>query len=200
MRKVIFPLLFGLFFPSLGYAHVAGHGGGFMAGLSHPVFGLDHFLAMIGGGILGVQTGGRARWIAPSVLLCAMLGGGILGMRDVQLPYVELGIASSVLTLGIALAIKRKPPLPLAMFLVAFFAIFHGHAHGAEMPGLAKPALYACGFLSGAAGIHLVGFLVGVSAGALVKGAQLLRYVGTAVAGIGFHLLYIICVCWAYAS
>ena len=191
MRKVIFPLLVGLVLPGLGYAHEAGHGGGFMAGLSHPVFGLDHFLAMISVGILGVQMGGRARWIAPSVFLCAMLGGGILGMREVRLPCVELGIASSVLALGVAVAVNKKPFLILAG-LVGFFAIFHGHAHGAEMPDLAKPALYACGFLSGAAGIHLAGFLVGVSAGALVQGAQLLRYVGTAVAGIGFHLIYLL--------
>ena len=191
MRKVIFPLSVGLVLPGLGYAHEAGHGGGFMAGLSHPVFGLDHFLAMIGVGILGVQTGGRARWIAPSVFLCAMLGGGILGMREVRLPYVELGIASSVLALGVAVAVNKKPFLILAV-LVGFFAIFHGHAHGAEMPDLAKPALYACGFLSGAAGIHLAGFLVGVLAGGLIQGAQLLRYLGTAIAGIGFHLIYLL--------
>ena len=190
MRKVIFPLLFGSLFPSLGYAHEAGHGGGFMAGLSHPVFGLDHFLAMISVGILGAQVGGRVRWIAPSTFLCAMLGGGILGMQDVQLPYVELGIASSVLTLGIALAIKRKPPLPLAMFLVAFFAIFHGQAHGAEMPDLAKPTLYASGFLSGAASIHFAGVLVGVLLVRFSQGALLLRYLGAGVAGIGFHLIY----------
>ena len=160
-----------------------------MAGLSHPVFGLDHFLAMISVGILGAQMGGRARWIAPSAFLCAMLGGGILGMQDVQLPYVELGIASSVLALGVAVAVKKKPYLILAI-LVGFFAIFHGHAHGAEMPDLAKPTLYASGFLSGAASIHFAGVLVGVLLVRFSQGAQLLRYLGAGVAGIGFHLIY----------
>ena len=162
-----------------------------MAGLSHPVFGLDHFLAMISVGILGAQMVGRVRWIAPSTFLCAMLGGGILGMQDVQLPYVELGIASSVLVLGVAVAVTKKPYLILAV-LVGFFAIFHGHAHGAEMPDLAKPGLYACGFLSGTAGIHLAGFLLGISAGALIQGEQVMRYLGTAIAGIGFHLIYLL--------
>ena len=189
MRKVIFPLLVGLVIPGLGYAHEAGHGGGFMAGLSHPVFGLDHFLAMISVGILGAQMGGRARWVAPSTFLCAMLGGGILGMQDVQLPYVELGIASSVLVLGVAVAVTKKPYLILAV-LVGFFAIFHGQAHGAEMPDLAKPTLYASGFLSGAASIHFAGVLVGVLLVRFSQGAQLLRYLGAGVAGIGFHLIY----------
>ena len=190
MKEIIFLLPIGLFCPSLVHAHEVGHGGGFIDGLSHPVFGLDHFLAMISVGILSSQMGRRALWIVPSTFVCAMLVGGILWMQDLQVPYVELGIASSVLTLGIALAIKRKPPLPLAMFLVAFFAIFHGQAHGAEMPDLAKPALYACGFLSGTASIHFAGVLVGVLLVRFSQGAQLLRYLGAGVAGIGFHLIY----------
>ena len=192
MRKIVLSLSIGLFLPSLGYAHGGGHGGGFMAGLSHPVFELDHFLAMTCVGILGVQMGGRARWIAPATFVGAMLVGGILGMQGVQLPYVEIGIASSVLALGVALAARMRLPLILAMILVGGFAIFHGHAHGDDMPYLAKPAFYACGFLSGAAGIHLVGVLVGVLAGGISQGSQLLRYAGAGVAGIGFHLLYLL--------
>ena len=162
-----------------------------MAGLTHPVFGLDHLLAMMSVGILGAQMGGRSRWIAPSTFLCAMLGGGILGMQEIRLPHVELGIASSVLALGVAVAVEKKPPMALAA-LVGCFAIFHGHAHGAEMPDPAKPALYAWGFLSGAAAIHLAGFLIGVSAGAFIHGNRVMRYLGTAVAGIGFHLIYLL--------
>ena len=189
MKKILFPLLF-LLCPSLGFAHEAGHGGGFMDGLSHPVYGLDHFLAMISIGILSAQIGGRARWIIPTTFVGAMLLGGMLGMNDVGLPYVELGIVTSVLALGVAIAAKWKFPMILSMLLIGCFAIFHGHAHGTEMPG-SEPTLYACGFLSGAAGIHLAGLLVGTVAGGLRYGTQFLRYLGAGIAGIGFHLLYL---------
>jgi len=121
-----------------------------------------------------------------------MLGGGMLGMQEVDVPWfsVELAIASSVLALGVVVAAPKKLPLTLTLVLVGFSAIFHGHAHGAEMPDLAKPALYACGFLSGAAGIHLAGLLVGALAGGFSQGAQLLRYAGAGIAGVGFHILY----------
>ncbi len=192
MRRNISPLLIGLFLPSLAYAHESGHGGGFMDGLSHPVFGLDHFLAMISVGILSAQMGGRARWIAPTTFLSAMLVGGILGMDDVEVPLfsVEHGIAFSVLALGVVVAAPKKLPLTLTLVLIGFFALFHGHAHGDEMPESAKAALYACGFLSGAAGLHLAGLLVGILAGGFSQGAQLLRYAGAGIAGIGFHILY----------
>jgi len=189
MKKVLFPLLF-LFCPSLGFAHESGHGGGFMGGLTHPVYGLDHFLAMISVGILSSKIGGRARWIIPATFVAAMLAGGILGMNDVGLPYVELGIVTSVAVLGVAIAANLKLPMALSMLLIGCFAIFHGHAHGTEMSG-SEPTLYACGFLSGAAGVHLAGLLVSAVVGGFRYGAQFLRYLGAGIAGIGFHLLYL---------
>ena len=192
MKKYIFPLSIGLFCPSLVHAHEAGHGGGFIDGLIHPVFGLDHFLAMISVGILSSQMGGRARWIVPSTFLGAMLVGGILGMQDMEMAWfpVERGIAFSLLILGVAVAASRKLPLVFAMSLVGLVALFHGYAHGDEMPGSGKPTLYACGFLCGAAAIHLVGLLAAWLAGVFNQGTQLLRYLGAAIAGIGFHVLY----------
>ncbi len=192
MRKIFFPLLTGLLLPTMSYAHAEGHGGGFMGGLSHPIFGLDHFLAMISVGILSSQMGGRARWIVPSTFLVAMLVGGILGMQDMEMQWlpVEPGIAFSLFALGVAVAASRKLPLTFAMCLVGLVALFHGYAHGEEMPGSGKPTLYVCGFLCGAAGIHLVGLLAGGLVGASNRGAQLLRYIGAGIAGIGFYVLY----------
>ena len=118
-----------------------------------------------------------------------MLAGGILGINGVPMISVELGIAFSVLALGVAIALEQKLPPLLAMVFVGIFAIFHGHAHGTEMPSLSKPVFYACGFVLGTAGIHLAGVLIGIIAERLKEGAQLLRYAGAGIAGIGFHLI-----------
>jgi len=189
MKKIIPLLTIGLLFPGLAYAHGAGYGGGFMAGLSHPVLGLDHLLAMISVGILSAQMGGRAIWSVPSAFVIVMLVGAILGMRGIQLVSVEHGIALSVLALGFALVAEKKLSPILAMAFVGFFAIFHGHAHGSEMPYLAKPVLYASGFVVGTAGIHIAGVLIAVLAKKFNDGAQFLRYVGAGIVGIGLHLI-----------
>jgi len=180
------------FLPAVAYAHV-GHGGGtgFMAGLSHPVLGFDHFLAMVSVGILSAQMGGKAIWTVPTAFIGVMLLGGMLGIYGVPLFSVELGIAFSVLALGVALAAEKKLPWLFAMLFVGFFALFHGHAHGTEMPSIAQPALYALGFVLGTAGIHISGVLMGIFAQQTVRGAELLRFVGAGIAGIGFHLLVV---------
>lgn len=172
-------------------AHEMSGGGGFASGFSHPVLGLDHLLAMIAVGVLSAQLGGKAIWTVPSTFVAIMLVGGILGMNEVPLFTVETGIAFSVLALGVAMAAERKMPIPLAMLFVAIFALFHGHAHGTEMPQLAKPRLYALGFMSGTAVIHVSGVVFGAAFRSFQNGPQLLRYVGAGIAGIGFHLLII---------
>ena len=176
------------FLPSISYAH-GGLGGGFTAGLTHPVLGFDHLLAMLSVGILSAQMGGRAIGRVPLTFVLVMLAGGILGINDVPMISVELGIAFSVLALGVAIALEQKLPPLLAMVFVGIFAIFHGHAHGTEMPSLSKPVFYACGFVLGTAGIHVAGVLIGIIAERLKEGAQLLRYAGAGIAGIGFHLI-----------
>ncbi len=189
MRTVALSILgVVLFFPSMSYAH-EGAGGGFTAGLTHPVLGFDHLLAMLSVGILSAQMGGQAIWRVPLTFVLVMLGGGILGINGIPLFSVELGIALSVLALGIAIALETKLSSLLAMVFVGFFAIFHGHAHGTEMPFLSKPLFYACGFVLGTAGIHIAGVLIGLIAERIKEGGQLLRYVGAGIAGVGFHLI-----------
>jgi len=189
MKQSAFALFTLLFLPNLVWAHETIQGSGFMSGLSHPVLGLDHLLAMLSVGILSAQMGGRAIWVVPSTFVGVMLIGGLLGIQGVPLFSVELGIALSVLALGIALAAEKKFPSLFAMVFVGFFAIFHGHAHGTEMPHLAEPMLYALGFVIGTAGIHIMGVLVGVFSKKIQYGAHLLRYVGAGIASMGAYLI-----------
>ena len=164
-------------------------GGGFMVGLLHPVLGFDHFLAMLSVGILSVQIGGRAVWVVPTTFVSVMVVGNVLGFFNLEIPMVETGIALSVLALGIALAASQKLPIWTSMLFVGCFAIFHGHAHGTEMPLIANPYFYATGFVTGTAVIHLLGVSIGFTARKPHWGAGVLRYVGAAIAGIGFHIL-----------
>ena len=177
-----------LLFPSLAFAHEVAGGGGFVSGLSHPVLGFDHLLAMLSVGILSAQMGGRAIWSVPATFVVVMLIGGILGINDINLVSVELGIVMSVFALGIAIAAAKKLPAPMTMVLVGFFALFHGHAHGTEMPYLSEPALYALGFVVGTATIHISGVSIGLLTEQFKGGRQLLRYLGAGIAGIGFYL------------
>jgi len=192
MRKLVIAII-GLLslLPEIAYAHVVQGGGGFMSGLTHPVLGIDHLLAMLSVGILSAQMGGRSIWRVPATFVVVMLVGGIFGMKQVHIPYVELGIVVSVVTLGLAIASERNLPAFLAMILVAIFAVFHGHAHGAEMPHLAKPLLYACGFVSGTSIIHIAGLLIGSIIKSFTYGSQLLRYLGAGIAGIGIYMIII---------
>lgn len=189
MKKNLLLLFIGCCLPQFVWAHDLNAGGGFMSGFSHPVLGLDHLLAMISVGILSAQMGGRAIWSVPSVFVGVMLVGGVLGMQGFPLISVELGIAFSVFALGLALVAEKKAPPMLAMLFVGIFAIFHGHAHGTEMPYLAEPILYALGFFVGTASLHIAGVLIGVFANKTSFGEQLLRYIGAGIAGIGLYLL-----------
>lgn len=189
MRQKSFFILAILLTPALAQAHETAHFGGLASGLSHPVLGLDHLLAMLSVGILSAQMGGRAIWSVPSAFVGVMLVGGLMGIYGVPFLSVELGIAVSVLVLGIALAAEKKLPTSLAILAVAFFALFHGHAHGTEMPEIAAPALYALGFIIGTAAIHTAGVLIGLIAKGFTNGPHLLRYLGASIAGIGFHLI-----------
>jgi urease accessory protein len=163
--------------------------GSFIAGLAHPVLGVDHFLAMVSVGILSAQIGGRAIWTVPTTFVSVMAVGGLLGWLNVGLTSIELGIAFSVLTLGIAIAADRKLPVLVAMGFVALFAIFHGYAHGAEMPTVANPVRYALGFMTGTALLHIAGLLVGDISQHYARGKVLLRVAGAAIAGVGTWFL-----------
>lgn len=162
----------------------------FSQGLMHPFIGLDHILAMVAVGVFAAQLGGRALWLVPASFVLMMVVGGSLGMAQIEVPYVEAVIATSVIVLGLAIALNASMPTAAAMALAGFFAIFHGQAHGAEMPIDAMSALYASGFVLGTAMLHLGGIGFGVSLRSLAESGaalRLSRVAGSlmAVAGIG---------------
>lgn len=170
-----------------------GYDAGIFAGLLHPILGIDHLLAMITVGLLSAQLGGRAIWTVPATFVSVMAVGGILGILGLPLPFVEFGIAVSVVALGIALFVPKKLPVWLTMMFVGLFALFHGHAHGSELPALSETFLdvvaYIFGFLVATATLHLIGALVGQSMESSPRGANLLRFAGVVIAGIGVFLV-----------
>lgn len=192
MRKLIYCAVLFVLFPNIAHAHVLGSEGGFLSGLTHPVLGFDHFLAMISVGILSAQMGGRAIWTVPLTFVSVMAVGAFIGIKAIPLFGVEYGIALSVLVLGFSLAMEKKLIPVWAMVCVGVFAIFHGHAHGNEMPRIVNPVIYAIGFLAGTAAIHLAGVLIGVFSGKTAKGPEFLRYVGAGISGVGIHIIYIL--------
>lgn len=171
------------------FAHTPHGSLGFSSGLTHPLFGLDHLLAMLSVGILGVQMGGRAIWTVPLTFLCFMLVGGILGIAGIPFFSVEIGIALSVLLLGLAIANGAKVPLIATMAGVGFFALFHGHAHGEEMPSSSAPYLYALGFVLGTALIHLLGVLLGSIVSRIPFRTAVFRLSGATLAILGIYFL-----------
>ena len=187
-------LLFGMaalvFFPS-AWAHdgTTLPYGSFLSGLTHPVLGLDHLLAMVSVGILSAQIGGKAIWSVPATFVLIMAVGAFLGWIDIGLSATEVGIAFSVLALGTAIAADRRMPLVAAMSAVGVFAIFHGYAHGAEMPTVAKPVTYALGFMAGTAFLHIAGVIIGDISQHYARGKIMLRAAGAAIAGTGVFFL-----------
>lgn len=183
-------LLLGLV-PGLALAHEGASlpYGSFLAGLTHPVLGADHFLAMVSVGIVSAQIGGRAIWTVPATFVCVMAFGGLLGWLDVGLTAIEAGIAISVLALGLAIAADRRLPISLVMTAVGFFAIFHGYAHGAEMPTVANPVTYALGFMTGTAALHVAGVIIGDISQHYAAGKVMLRVGGAAIAALGAYFL-----------
>lgn len=144
--------------PTLAFAHTGvGDAVGFAHGFGHPLGGLDHVLAMVAVGVLAAVLGGRALWLVPLSFLAVMVLGFGVGLTQVNLPFVELGIALSSVVIGIAATLRRRLPVAAAMALVGTFAVFHGYAHGAEMPATTDGLGYAAGFLAATALLHLAG-------------------------------------------
>ncbi|MEO3429250.1 HupE/UreJ family protein [Pelagibius sp. CAU 1746] len=157
---------------SAAEAHTGiGAASGLAHGFLHPVGGLDHILAMVGVGLLGFVIGGRAFWLVPAAFVVMMALGGVLGLAGAGLPFVEAGIALSVIVIGAALAFGSGVPLALAMALAGGFAVFHGHAHGAEMPLAASGLAYGFGFLAATALLHAAGAGAGYALGKLAGAA-----------------------------
>jgi urease accessory protein len=148
---------------SVAFAHAdaASITGGFLSGFFHPLTGLDHVVAMVAVGLWGAFLGRPAIWILPIVFPLVMAFGGALGVAGVNIPYIETGIALSGVVLGLAVAFAVRPPLWVAAIVVGAFAIFHGHAHGTELPNAANPLIYSIGFVIGTGLLHLGGILFG---------------------------------------
>jgi urease accessory protein len=158
---------------------------GFTSGLTHPLSGLDHLLAMVAIGLWAAQQGGRALWLVPAAFVGAMMMGGGLAWAGVALPLAETGIAASVLVLGLLVATQRQWTLTAGMAIAAGFALFHGYAHGLEMPQAASPALYALGFVLATVCLHGVG----IAGGLLGRRAMQVAGIGIAATGAAMLVL-----------
>lgn len=158
---------------------------GWVSGLLHPVLGFDHLLAMIAVGLLSVQLGGKHIWYLPAAFVLFLAVGGLLGLVGIPLPEVEGIISLSVLVLGVAIASQARLGVALAYPMVAVFAIFHGHAHGMEVPTLASPVGYVIGFMMASAGLHLLG----VGIGSVARSDRMRALLGAGCAGIGLHMI-----------
>lgn len=161
LRGLALAAMLALALPVLAHEQ-QGQAAGFVTGLLHPVSGLDHVLAMVAVGLWGAQLGSPALWLLPVTFPMVMACGGFLGLVGVPLPGVEIGIAASAILLGVMVALQARPPLWIAALLVAFFAIFHGHAHGTELPEGQSGLAYSIGFVVATGLLHALGIAIGL--------------------------------------
>jgi urease accessory protein len=157
------PAIAAILLASPAFAHAEkGQAAGFLTGLHHPISGLDHVLAMVAVGLWGAQLGQPAIWLLPVTFPMVMAFGGFLGLIGVPLPGVEYGIAASAILLGAAVGFEARPPLWLAATLVGVFAVFHGHAHGTELPAGQSGLVYSVGFVIATGCLHATGIAIGL--------------------------------------
>lgn len=176
--------------PSIALAHVeAGSASGLLAGLHHPVSGLDHALAMIAVGLWGAQLGMPAAWALPVAFPMVMALGGMIGLMGAPIPGVEVAVAASAVTLGALVFREMRPPLWLAAVVVAFFAVFHGHAHGRELPEGESALLYSLGFVVATGTLHALGITVGLLH-CWRTGRLAIRFTGACVGLAGLSFLW----------
>ena len=186
----------GLLLPSFAYAHVGvGEASGFLHGLTHPTSGLDHVCAMLAVGLWAAQMGGRSVWAVPLTFVGVMALGGALPMLGIGVPFVEQGIVLSVLLLGVLIAASVRLPLWLSSGMVGLFALWHGHAHGAEMPAFGSGIEYALGFMLATGLLHVAGIAFGLGMQRLpvlsrVEGARerVVHFAGSGIALCGVYL------------
>jgi len=149
--------------PTLAFAHPGHDGAGLVHGFLHPLGGLDHVAVMVAVGMLAARLGGRALWLVPASFVAVMAVAGLAGVAGLELPYVETGIAVSVVALGAIVALRLTMPVAAAMALAGCCAIFHGHAHGAEMPETVSGLAYGLGFVAATAMLHGIGIALGLT-------------------------------------
>ncbi len=176
--RAFLPLVGASLFGSSAEAHLLGaHGAAAAGGFAHPFVGLDHLVAMVAVGVWAVQQGGRAMWAVPASFVGAVTIGGAFGLVGGTLPATESVIAGSLIVLGLLVGLAVRPAPWIAACIVGFFALFHGYAHGGELPVAAAPWQYALGFIVATATLHGIGMLGGLALGA----KPLLRWAGAGV-------------------
>ena len=189
LKPVLIAWVAALLAPAAAWAHAdLLPGGGFVAGFLHPISGLDHVVAMVAVGLWGAVLGPPALWLLPLAFPPVMALGGLLAVVGIPLPGVEVGIALSGLVMGLMVLFELRPPLWMAALIVATFAVFHGHAHGAELPAGAHALLYSLAFVIATGLLHLVGVLLG-EARRWPAGRGLVRLAGAGVALVGLRFL-----------
>ena len=175
--------------PNIVLAHTGvGETAGFIHGLSHPIGGIDHLLAMLAVGIWAAQIGGRALWLIPGTFIMLMILGGAIAFAEIPIPFIEKGILASVLVLGILVAVAFKCAIICSLFIVGFFALFHGYAHAAEIPAVNAVTSYSIGFSLATGMLHTIG----IASGAFIKKINLEkfnRFTGGAIALAVIYLL-----------
>ncbi len=183
-------ILLSLICAQSAWAHIeGGQAAGFLTGLQHPWSGLDHILAMVAVGLWGAQLGSPALWMLPVAFPIMMAVGGMLGLIGIPVPGVEIGIALSAIVLGAMVLAEVRPKLVIAVVMVGVFAIFHGHAHGTELPAGQSGLLYSMGFVIATGCLHGVGVALGL-VNALPIGKFVMRGAGSFIAVMGMFFLW----------
>ena len=180
------------------FLFITGHTGfgsvsGFEAGFLHPISGLDHILAMVSVGILSAQLGGKSIWLIPLSFVSMMIVGASFGFFGMAIPFVEYAIMGSVVVLGLAIAFGHKTPLSLAIILVGISSIFHGNAHGLEMPNNISGIEYGLGFTVATTFLHMTGILINLFIHKTQKkvASRMIRVSGAAITVVGIVLFAI---------
>ncbi len=192
MCAVVFAILTLGVAPTAAVAHSGvGDASGIMHGFMHPPTGVDHLLAMILVGVFAIQLGRNALWLVPLAFVSLMAVGGLAGVAAIPLPFIEIAIALSVVVLGLAVAFGVKAPVAIAMTVVGLFAVFHGHAHGSEMPMEVSGVAYGVGFMLATVLLHVIGIAFGFLLGAMGQGygGAACRLAGGMAAAVGVVLL-----------
>jgi urease accessory protein len=189
ISSILLVAMAGLVLAQPALAHEqTGVGGGLIRGLLHPLTGMDHLIAMVAVGIWGAQLGAPAIWVLPITFPLVMAFGGVLGVLRIPLPMPEMVIALSALVLGAAVAMRLRLPFAAAAVVVAVFAVFHGHAHGAELPSAANPLAYGLGFVVATGLLHLCGITIGTLT-RWPAGERLIQGLGAVIAALGCYFL-----------
>jgi len=186
----VLTIFFSLGWAQVTWAHIeGGQAAGFITGLQHPWSGLDHVLAMIAVGLWGAQLGNPAIWLLPIAFPMMMAMGATMGLLGIPVPGVEIGIALSAIVLGTMILVEVRPNLAVAIAIVGVFAIFHGHAHGTELPLGQSGLLYSMGFVIATGCLHALGIALGLVNG-LPAGKLALRGAGSFIAAMGVFFLW----------